>query len=65
MGHRHDPHQRRHLHGQAVPAQPPGAPEPNEPATIVLRLPEGDPAKGETLHQAVEPGQRERVLAPT
>jgi len=48
----------------AVPAQPPaGAPEPNEPATIVLRLPEGDPAKGETLHQAVEPGQRERVLA--
>ncbi len=48
----------------AVPAQPPaGAPQPNEPATIVLRLPEGDPAKGETLHQAVEPGQRERVLA--
>ena len=35
----------------------------NEPASIVLRLPEGDPAKGETLHQAVEPGQRERVLA--
>ena len=25
--------------------------------------PEGDPAKGEVLHQAVEPGQRERVLA--
>jgi beta-lactam-binding protein with PASTA domain len=48
----------------AVPAQPPAAaPQPNEPATIVLRLPEGDPAKGETLHQAVEPGQRERVLA--
>ena len=47
-----------------MPAQPPAAaPQPNEPATIVLRLPEGDPAKGETLHQAVEPGQRERVLA--
>ena len=29
----------------------------------MLRLPDGDPAKGETLHQAVEPGQRERVLA--
>ena len=29
----------------------------------MLRLPEGDPAKGEVLHQAVEPGQRERVLA--
>ena len=38
-------------------------PQANEPASIVLRLPEGDPAKGETLHQAVEPGQRERVLA--
>ena len=36
---------------------------PTEPATIVLRLPDGDPAKGETLHLAVEPGQRERVLA--
>jgi beta-lactam-binding protein with PASTA domain len=50
-------------HG-AVP--PPGSPVPAEasdPATIVLRLPEGDPAKGEVLHQAVEPGQRERVLA--
>ena len=49
----------------AVPAQPPAAapPQANEPATIVLRLPDGDPAKGETLHQAVEPGQRERVLA--
>ena len=35
----------------------------NEPATIVLRLADGDPAKGETLHQAVEPGQRETVLA--
>lgn len=46
----------------AVPSQP-AAPQQNEPATIVLRLPEGDPAKGETLHQAVEPGQRERVLA--
>ena len=29
----------------------------------MLRLPDGDPAKGEVLHQAVEPGQRERVLA--
>src|SRR3954467_2728530 len=50
-------------HG-AVP--PPGSPVPAEasdPAPIVLRLPDGDPAKGETLHQAVEPGQRERVLA--
>jgi beta-lactam-binding protein with PASTA domain len=46
----------------AVP-QPPAAPEQAEPATIVLRLPEGDPAKGETLHQQVEPGQRDRVLA--
>src|SRR5262249_56515661 len=41
----------------------PAAPEQAEPATIVLRLPDGDPAKGETLHQQVEPGQRERVLA--
>ena len=50
----------------AVPvSQPPAAPahERSEAASIVLRLPEGDPAKGETLHQAVEPGQRERVLA--
>ena len=39
------------------------APEQHDPATIVLRLPEGDAAKGEVLHQAVEPGQRERVLA--
>jgi len=46
----------------AVPAQP-AAPEPSEPATIVLRLPEGDPAKGQTLHHAVRPGERERVLA--
>ncbi|WP_028067015.1 PASTA domain-containing protein [Solirubrobacter soli] len=37
--------------------------EANESASIVLRLPEGEPAKGELLHQAVEPGQRERVLA--
>ena len=42
---------------------PAAAPEQHEPATIVLRLPDGDPAKGEVLHQAVEPGQRERVLA--
>ena len=48
----------------AVPASAqPSVPDASEPATIVLRLPEGDPAKGETLHQAVEPGQRERVLA--
>src|SRR3954447_25065802 len=47
---------------RAVPSQP-AAPEQQEPASIVLRVPDGDPAKGETLHQAVEPGQRERVLA--
>ncbi|HET6550669.1 MAG TPA: PASTA domain-containing protein [Solirubrobacter sp.] len=41
----------------------PAAVEEAEPATVVLRLPDGDPAKGEVLHQAVEPGQRERVLA--
>ncbi len=46
----------------AAPA-PSSAPAQHEPATVVLRLPEGDPAKGEVLHQAVEPGQRERVLA--
>ena len=34
-----------------------------EPATIVLRLADGEPAKGEVLHLAVEPGQRERILA--
>jgi beta-lactam-binding protein with PASTA domain len=44
----------------AVPSPPAAAPET---ATIVLRLREGDPAKGETLHQAVEPGQRSQVLA--
>ncbi|HWK29965.1 MAG TPA: PASTA domain-containing protein, partial [Solirubrobacter sp.] len=43
----------------AVPAPP----EATEPAMIVLRLPDGEGAKGELLHQAVEPGQRERVLA--
>ncbi len=48
------------VHG-AVP-QPPAATAP-EGATIVLRLRDGDPAKGETLHQAVEPGQRSQVLA--
>jgi beta-lactam-binding protein with PASTA domain len=50
----------------AVPPPAPAsaaAPAQQEPASIVLRLPEGDPAKGEVLHQAVEPGQRERVLA--
>src|SRR4051794_3089976 len=46
----------------AVPAEPPAAAAP-EGATIVLRLRDGDPAKGETLHQAVEPGQRAQVLA--
>jgi hypothetical protein len=46
----------------AVASQP-AAPQQSERSSIVLRLPEGDPAKGETLHQAVEPGQRERVLA--
>src|SRR3954462_8207574 len=47
----------------AVPSAAPAAQDANESASIVLRLPEGEPAKGETLHQAVEPGQRERVLA--
>jgi beta-lactam-binding protein with PASTA domain len=51
------------VRGAVPPAQPPAAPPEHEPATIVLRLPEGDPAKGETLHQQVEPGLRERVLA--
>src|SRR3954470_24246255 len=47
----------------AVPAPRQAEPEQQVPATITLRLPDGDYAKGETLHQAVEPGQRERVLA--
>jgi beta-lactam-binding protein with PASTA domain len=48
----------------AVPApQVPAAAEAPAGATIVLRLRDGDPAKGETLNQAVEPGQREQVLA--
>src|SRR4051794_40373717 len=47
----------------AVPSSAPVAQDANEAASIVLRLPEGEPSKGETLHQAVEPGQRERVLA--
>ena len=34
-----------------------------EPATIVLRGADGDSAKGDDAAQAVEPGQRERVLA--
>src|SRR4051795_11535573 len=51
------------VHG-AVPApQVPAATEAPEGATIVLRVRDGDPAKGETLHQGVEPGQREQVLA--
>src|SRR5262249_31230122 len=41
----------------------PVAPERQVPATITLRLPDGDSAKDQTLHQAVAPGQRERVLA--
>jgi|GEM_PF-1991970 len=44
------------------PAEPPQA-APQETATIVLRAPEGEPAKGEVLHHAVAPGERERVLA--
>jgi beta-lactam-binding protein with PASTA domain len=53
------------IHGAVPPPQAPQqSPVPeHEPATIVLRLPDGDPAKGETLHQAVDPGQRDRVLA--
>src|SRR4051794_773230 len=50
----------------AVPAPPATAVprhEEAEPATIVLRRPDGDPAKGEVLHLAVEPGLTERVLA--
>src|SRR5689334_4282227 len=51
------------VHG-AVPApQVPAAAEAPAGATIVLRLRDGDPAKGETLNQVVEPGQREQVLA--
>src|SRR4051794_19805710 len=49
------------VHG-AVAGTPAPAAEP-EAATIVLRLPDGEAAKGETLHQAVEPGQRARVMA--
>src|SRR3954470_5389259 len=47
----------------AVPAPRQAEPAQQVPATITLRLPDGDYAKGEALHQAVEPGQRERVLA--
>jgi beta-lactam-binding protein with PASTA domain len=53
----------------AVPVPPPAAPapfaEPDEPdmATITLRLPDADSDKEHTLLTAVEPGQRERVLA--
>ena len=51
------------MRGAAAPSQAPAVPERNEPATIVLRLPEGDPAKGETCTRPSSPGQRERVLA--
>src|SRR3954469_23460174 len=51
------------VHGAVPPPQMPAAAEAPEGATIVLRLRDGDPAKGETLHQGVEPGQREQVLA--
>ncbi len=54
------------VHGAVAKPQPPSAPpaaaEP-EGATIVLRLPDGDPAKEHTLALGVEPGQTERVLA--
>src|SRR3954469_25175273 len=51
------------VHGAVPQPQMPAAAEKPEGATIVLRLRDGDPAKGETLHQGVEPGQREQVLA--
>src|SRR6185437_16325632 len=51
------------VHGAVPPPQVPAAAEAPEGAAIVLRLRDGDPAKGETLHQGVEPGQREQVLA--
>ena len=53
------------VHGAVPQPQPqvPAAAEPPAGATIVLRLRDGDPAKGETLNQVVEPGQREQVLA--
>ncbi len=51
------------VHGAVPPPQVPAAAEAPEGATIVLRLRDGDPAKGETLNQIVEPGQREQVLA--
>ena len=51
------------VQGAVPPPQVPAAAEAPEGATIVLRLRDGDPAKGETLHQGVEPGQREQVLA--
>src|SRR3954452_7179023 len=48
----------------AVPT-PPREAEPAQqiPSTITLRLPDGDHAKGERLHQIVDPGQTSRVLA--
>jgi beta-lactam-binding protein with PASTA domain len=51
------------IRNPAVPSSQVAAQESNESASIVLRLPEGESAKGELLHQSVEPGQRERVLA--
>src|SRR3954469_23289857 len=51
------------VHGAVPQPQMPAAAEKPEGATIVLRLRDGDPAKGETLHQGVEPGRREQVLA--
>jgi hypothetical protein len=47
----------------AVPSSELSGQQANESASIVLRLPDGEAAKNEVLHQAVEPGQRERVLA--
>src|SRR4051794_36352554 len=51
------------VHGAVPQPQAPAAAEERAGATIVLRLRDGDPAKGETLHHGVEPGQREQVLA--
>src|SRR4051794_37148907 len=53
------------VRGAVPPPAPSHAPRHDdaEPATIVLRALNGDPAKGEVLHQVVEPGQTERVLA--
>src|SRR5919206_4765103 len=62
----------RYGNGHAAPAPPertavrpavPAQPSEPEPATIVLRAPDGEPANEGTLAGAVEPGQRERVVA--